>query len=256
MEFDDVFLFNFFADSPADERTWRVITGTWQKQQAAAKEAEAREAAGRPPSALPADRTVRASEGEEGRECGDDEKELTIDAPRPEAFDRQRHSLLNEELKMLYTAITRARVKVVIYDVAEEKRRPIFHFLLSKRLAKIFDSNQVGAPSDDAQTSPSSHRPPYHNPSVLTSPLLSFPVSLPALLSYSLFSPQADDPRPCSLLDQRGVGAASSQPHAPAALPDRCSLLPAGQRHAGHARGARHALLSQPQLGRSRWPAC
>ena len=41
------------------------------------------------------------------------EAELTIEAPRPEAFDRQKHSLLNEELKMLYTAITRARVKVL-----------------------------------------------------------------------------------------------------------------------------------------------
>ena len=44
---------------------------------------------------------------------------------------------------MLYTAITRARVKVVLYDQDEEKRRPLFHYLLSSHLAKGFDSREV-----------------------------------------------------------------------------------------------------------------
>ena len=45
---------------------------------------------------------------------------------------------------MLYTALTRARVKVVVYDESVEKRRPIFHYLLANRLAKVTTS-----PPDD-----------------------------------------------------------------------------------------------------------
>lgn len=120
-----VFLVNFFADSPADERTWRVITGLWEREQQRAAGASGGAAGGR------------------GARASHDEPELTVEAPRPEAFDRQKHSLLNEELKMLYTAITRARVKVVVYDVSEEKRRPMFHFLLAKRLAKVFDTRET-----------------------------------------------------------------------------------------------------------------
>ena len=48
-----------------------------------------------------------------------------------EPFEAARHSLLNEELKMLYTAITRARVKCVFYDRNDDKRRPMFHYLLA-----------------------------------------------------------------------------------------------------------------------------
>ena len=53
------------------------------------------------------------------------ERELTIEAPRPEEFDRQRHSLLNEELKMLYTAITRARALVVVVGSRRAMERAI-----------------------------------------------------------------------------------------------------------------------------------
>ena len=117
-----VFLFNFFEDSPADERTWRVITGIWEREHAADRDNA---------PAIVSDKD------------DDQERDLTLAAPRAENFDRQRHSLLNEELKMLYTAVTRARVKVVIYDVSEERRRPMFHFFLAKGLAKIFDSKQT-----------------------------------------------------------------------------------------------------------------
>ena len=137
LEFDDVFLFNFFADSPADERTWRVITGMWAKEQSKEQHSKQHER----------ERSKGHSKGEGGGEAagggGSKYQELTIEPPRPESFDRQRHSLLNEELKMLYTAVTRARVKVVFYDVSEEKRRPVFHYLLSMRLAKAFDSSET-----------------------------------------------------------------------------------------------------------------
>ena len=47
LEFDDVFLFNFFADSPADERTWRVITGAGRSRTRPPTLAVAEDAPGR-----------------------------------------------------------------------------------------------------------------------------------------------------------------------------------------------------------------
>ena len=41
------------------------------------------------------------------------------------------------------TAITRARVKCVFYDRNDEKRRPMFHYLLALGLAQTFDSSAV-----------------------------------------------------------------------------------------------------------------
>lgn len=82
LEFDEVFIFDFFADSPADEKTWRVITSC----------------------------LARDSPGSNLLE----DSSIPIPAPRPVTFNKDAHSLLNEELKMLYTAITRARVKVTM----------------------------------------------------------------------------------------------------------------------------------------------
>ena len=78
LEFDDVFIFDFFEDSPADERTWRVVTGCDGSGTAAAT-------------------------GGGGGDATDEEAAWAAQiggAPRAEAFDRQRHALLNEELKM------------------------------------------------------------------------------------------------------------------------------------------------------------
>ena len=102
LEFDDVFIYNFFADSPADERTWRVITSWWEER-------------------CPG---VRGS-AELGPQL------------RAVAFDREKHGILEEELKQLYTAITRARVRVAMYDQSREKRQPVFSYLHGEGLAEI-----------------------------------------------------------------------------------------------------------------------
>ena len=57
------------------------------------------------------------------------------DRPHPLAFDSTKHKILNSELKHLYTAITRARVNVWIYDEDDEKRKPMFEYLKARRLA-------------------------------------------------------------------------------------------------------------------------
>ena len=69
--FDDVFIFDFFSDSPADEKTWRVVSGCL---------------------------------GEPEHRPSGEEEAAELAAPRPEPFDMRKHSLLCDELKMLYTA--------------------------------------------------------------------------------------------------------------------------------------------------------
>eukprot|EP00965_Chrysotila_dentata_P071131 2350722-Pleurochrysis_carterae.AAC.1 len=65
LEFDDVFIFDFFADSPADEKTWRVVTSILLQQQEASMQSEVH--------------------GEK--------QAIAKTAPRAEAFDKQKHSL-------------------------------------------------------------------------------------------------------------------------------------------------------------------
>lgn len=45
--------------------------------------------------------------------------------------------LLCEELKHLYTAITRAKNNVVIFDQDERKRAPFYHYLHRCGLARV-----------------------------------------------------------------------------------------------------------------------
>ena len=61
---------------------------------------------------------------------------------RKEKFEiekQQRKERLEEELKQLYTAITRARVRIAMYDANEDKRRPVFSYLHSEGRAEAVD---------------------------------------------------------------------------------------------------------------------
>ena len=57
-------------------------------------------------------------------------------------FDPTKHKLLNSELKKFYTAVTRARVNIWIFDEDIKKRAPMFDFLLKKNLAVIGDFHE------------------------------------------------------------------------------------------------------------------
>ena len=61
-----------------------------------------------------------ADDSDDSQPPDEDDGEPRISAPRPEEFSRQRHSLLNEELKMLYTALTRARAEALSWDRGTE----------------------------------------------------------------------------------------------------------------------------------------
>lgn len=67
---------------------------------------------------------------------------------RPLDFDERRHKVLNSELKLLYTAITRARVNVWIFDENEKKRAPVFEYFKARRLVKSLHIKDISESSE------------------------------------------------------------------------------------------------------------
>ena len=58
--------------------------------------------------------------------------------PRPlRQFNECEHMPLNAELKILYTAITRARCNLWIYDSDADKRAPMFYYFLKRDLVTV-----------------------------------------------------------------------------------------------------------------------
>lgn len=57
-------------------------------------------------------------------------------AVRPLELNEGTHVVLAEELKHLYTAITRAKNNVVIFDRNAAKRAPFYHLLQSLGMAR------------------------------------------------------------------------------------------------------------------------
>jgi len=111
LEFDDVLLYNFFADSPA-EKEWRVVRGI--AREAAAADAET--------SGAVADVSYDEMAGAGRRELD---------------FDADAHKLLESELKCLYTAITRSRVNVWIFDRDKGRREAMFDAYRGLDLVKV-----------------------------------------------------------------------------------------------------------------------
>ena len=64
------------------------------------------------------------------------------DRPHPLDFNPDKHKILNSELKHLYTAITRARVNVWIYDEDIETRKPMFEYLKARSLVNCMAAQQ------------------------------------------------------------------------------------------------------------------
>eukprot|EP00741_Cyanophora_paradoxa_P017152 tig00020960_g16564.t1 len=113
LEFNDVLLYNFFKDSSADEKAWKEAC-----------------------------RALLSVAGGGGRGAGG---LASVDFERMEgggqraaasAFDQIKHKIIASELKYLYTAITRAKVNVWIYDADEAKRRPMFDLMKRRKLVK------------------------------------------------------------------------------------------------------------------------
>lgn len=64
-------------------------------------------------------------------------REEAIKRPQPlRQFDEYKHKMLNSELKFLYTALTRARCNLWIYDSNEDKRSPMFYYFQKRGLVR------------------------------------------------------------------------------------------------------------------------
>ena len=68
---------------------------------------------------------------------------------RPLKFDERQHRCLNAELKYLYTAVTRAKCNLWIFDTDRVKHSPMYYCLLKKGLVRILSaSDMTGADID------------------------------------------------------------------------------------------------------------
>eukprot|EP00887_Chlorella_sp_A99_P006107 scaffold22.g6107.t1 len=123
LEFDDVFCVNFFSESVCKEE-WRVLLQYLEELE----ELEAASGAG----VLPTKRHL-LDPGAAAKGIG----ELGKGPLRPLPFDPAAHKLLCEELKHLYTAITRAKNSVIIFDANEAARAPFYYFIRRLGLGRM-----------------------------------------------------------------------------------------------------------------------
>ncbi|NXI49840.1 TRNK1 protein, partial [Chloroceryle aenea] len=113
LEFDDVLLYNFFTDSEASKE-WKIIS-----------------------SYTPEPEVQVGSK-------------LLIEVPLEEAtgmqkrtpFNVEMYKILNGELKQLYTAITRARVNLWIFDEDGEKRAPAFKYFIKREFVQVVKADE------------------------------------------------------------------------------------------------------------------
>ena len=58
-------------------------------------------------------------------------------SPHPLEFDEKEHMALLDEFKCLYTAITRAKTKLWIYDSNSNKHLPMFDYWVKRKLVEV-----------------------------------------------------------------------------------------------------------------------
>uniref|UniRef100_A0A8C8ASD6 Tetratricopeptide repeat and ankyrin repeat containing 1 n=1 Tax=Otus sunia TaxID=257818 RepID=A0A8C8ASD6_9STRI len=113
LEFDDVLLYNFFTDSEASKE-WKII------------------------SSYTPDLDVQVG------------SKLLIEMPLEDATGMQRktpfnvemYKMLNGELKQLYTAVTRARVNLWIFDEDSDKRAPAFKYFIKREFVQVVKADE------------------------------------------------------------------------------------------------------------------
>jgi len=125
LEFDDVLLYNFFTDSQAGD-VWRVVANYTEEDIAEYYKHISVTSSG-----------VQSYEWDAFVE----QKARQLD------FDVERHKILESELKMLYTAITRARVNVFIAESDPDLSRPMFEYFARRRVVEVATANKTNMSS-------------------------------------------------------------------------------------------------------------
>nr|XP_015212780.1 PREDICTED: TPR and ankyrin repeat-containing protein 1 isoform X1 [Lepisosteus oculatus] len=114
LEFDDVLLYNFFTDSQAGKE-WRVISSF--------SHTSAKASSSGPVVEVPLEEAASVQ-------------------TRPLEFNADLHKMLNDELKQLYTAVTRARVNLWLFDENREKRGPAFEYLIKGQYVQVVKTDE------------------------------------------------------------------------------------------------------------------
>ncbi len=78
-------------------------------------------------------------------------------------FDESQHKSLNAELKYLYTAITRAKCNLWIYDSDEKKRLPIFYYWSKRDLVKVIRVDDINNEDQSTLFSATSSKEAWKN---------------------------------------------------------------------------------------------
>jgi hypothetical protein len=112
LEFDDVLLYNFFTDGDCGD-LWRVVTNYTEKDIAEYYN----------------DQSVKSS----GVQSYDWDKVME-QKTRHLDFSNEKHKILETELKMLYTAITRARVNIFIAESDTDLSGPMFEYFKRRQV--------------------------------------------------------------------------------------------------------------------------
>nr|XP_058146756.1 TPR and ankyrin repeat-containing protein 1 isoform X2 [Dasypus novemcinctus] len=115
LEFDDVLLYNFFTDSEA-YKEWKIISSFTPSS------CDSREE-NRPLIEVPLEKPSSC----QGRSF---------------MLNPELYKLLNGELKQLYTAITRARVNLWIFDENREKRAPAFKYFMRRDFVQVVKTDE------------------------------------------------------------------------------------------------------------------
>ncbi|NWI87759.1 TRNK1 protein, partial [Pitta sordida] len=113
LEFDDVLLYNFFTDSEASKE-WKIISSYSPNSD---------------------------------EQVGNN---VLLEVPLEDAtsmqkrtpFNVEMYKMLNGELKQLYTAITRARVNLWIFDEDSDKRAPAFKYFIKRKFVKVVKTDE------------------------------------------------------------------------------------------------------------------
>ncbi|KAG1683154.1 TPR and ankyrin repeat-containing protein 1 [Nymphon striatum] len=108
LEFNDILLCNFFTDSKTD-REWRHVSSYADFLENKTNEES--------------ETTIEESSDIKG-------------SGEPLKFDPNENRILVPELKLLYTALTRAKVNIWIFDEDEVKRKPMYNYFLRRKLVK------------------------------------------------------------------------------------------------------------------------
>ncbi|XP_019393683.1 PREDICTED: TPR and ankyrin repeat-containing protein 1 isoform X1 [Crocodylus porosus] len=113
LEFDDVLLYNFFTDSEA-YKEWKIISSFT-------------------PPPVP-------EESKPVIETTLEQNAATQNGPL--SFNAEMYKMLNGELKQLYTAITRARVNLWIFDENRDKRDPAFKYFIRREFVQVVKTDE------------------------------------------------------------------------------------------------------------------